>query len=43
LRVRGSWRGVWIESAIAIDDAQALAAVHAELREFGQFLRRRLN
>ncbi len=38
LCVRGSWRGVWIESA-PVDDEQTLAAVHAELRGFGQFLR----
>lgn len=43
LRVRCSWRGVRIESAIPVDDAQALAVVHAELRGFGQFLRRQFN
>lgn len=43
LCVRGSWRGVRIESAVPVDDVQSLAAFHAELRAFGQFLRRRLS
>lgn len=40
LRVKASWRGVRLEPATSIDDAESLAAAQAELRAFGEFLRR---